>query len=318
MAMIAAIGEHGYSGVTVSDVISRAGVSRRTFYEHYADTQGCFLEIYDAITAEGLRRVQKAYEQAQGWSERMEAAIRVLFESAIESPDALRLIMVEIAAVGPPGFAHRERVMGQYERFIREGLEREPSEGRLSQLTLRALIGGINRVLYARLYDRHHARLLALVPDLVSWASSYYPSPEPIASGLLICPPSSLRTRTGLVGGRAPGTLSLGSQASDRRGLVPADGKVSPNFVAHNQRERIIDAIANLTTAKGYGGFGVKELPRRRRFRCRPSTSCSPTRRTPSWWPTSSATPRRCRSSNEPTPRSTTGPAACGRRSPRC
>ncbi|HUB36253.1 MAG TPA: TetR/AcrR family transcriptional regulator [Solirubrobacteraceae bacterium] len=260
MAMIGAIGEQGYSGVTVSDVISRAGVSRRTFYEHYADTQGCFLDIYDAITAEGMRRVRRAYEQAQGWSERMEAAIRVLFESAIESPDALRLIMVEIAAVGPVGFVHRERVMDQYARFIRAGLEREPDQGRLSELTLRAVIGGINRVLYARLYDRRHARLLALVPDLVSWASSYHPSPTQIAAGLLICPPSSLRTRTGLVGGRAPGTLSLGSQGGDRRGLVPVDGRVSPNFVAHNQRERILDAVANLTAAKGYGGFGVKEV----------------------------------------------------------
>jgi len=260
MAMIEAVGEKGYGGVTVSDVISRAGVSRRTFYEHYADTQGCFLDIYDAITAEGMRRVQAAYEQARGWSERIEAAIRVLFESAIESPDALRLIMVEIAAVGPAGFAHRERVMSQYERFIREGLEREPDRGRLSQVTLRGVIGGINRVLYARLYDRRHRRLLALVPELVSWAASYHPAPEPIAAGLLICPPSSLRTRTGLVGGRAPGTLSLGSQGGERRGLVPVDGRLSPSFVAHNQRERILDAIANLTTAKGYGGFGVKEV----------------------------------------------------------
>jgi AcrR family transcriptional regulator len=255
-AMIAVIGEKGYSGATVSDVIVRAGVSRKTFYEHFADAQGCFLAIYDAITKEGIRRVQSAYAEAEGWPGRVEAAIRVLFESAIESPDALRLIMIEIAAAGEAGLAHRERVMVQYARFIREGLELAPGRGTVSDLTLRAVIGGVNRVLYARLHDRRHAKLLALVPDLVRWATSYYPAPAPIAAGARA---SGSLARTGLVGGRAPGTLSLGPQARGR-GPMRGEGSPSSSFVVHNQRERIIDAVANLTAAKGYGGLAVKAI----------------------------------------------------------
>jgi AcrR family transcriptional regulator len=255
-ATIAVIGEKGYSGTTVADVIARAGVSRKTFYEHFADVQGCFLAIYEAITKEGISRVQRAYEEAEGWPDRVEAAIRVLFESAIESPDALRLIMIEIAAAGQAGLAQRERVMVQYARFIREGLELAPGQGTVSDITLRAVIGGINKVLYARLHDRRHAKLLALVPDLVRWAISYYPAPAPLAADVS---PSGAHTRR-LVGGRAPGTLSLGSQARGRRGPVRGEGSVSSSFIVHNQRERIVDAVANLTAAKGYGGLAVKDI----------------------------------------------------------
>jgi AcrR family transcriptional regulator len=262
-AMVGTVGEKGYAATTVSDVIARAGVSRKTFYEHFADTQGCFLTTYDAITQTGLRRVQDAYEQAEGWPDRVGAAIEVLFEAAIESPDALRLAMIEVVAAGPAGIARRERVMAQYAQFMGDGLEFAPGMGMARDLTLRAVIGGINKVLYARLYDRRgrrHSKLLALIPDLVRWTASYYPAPATITAAGPANPPSSLRTRTGLVGGRAPGTLSLDFRAGARRGLTRGERNVSPSFVVHNQRERILDAVANLTAAKGYGGLAVKEI----------------------------------------------------------
>ena len=62
------------------------------------------------------------------------------------------------------------------------------------------------------------------------------------------------------VGGRAPGTLSLGSRAIERRGLPRGEGNVSRSFVVHNQRERILDALANLAAAKGYGATTIPEI----------------------------------------------------------
>jgi AcrR family transcriptional regulator len=62
------------------------------------------------------------------------------------------------------------------------------------------------------------------------------------------------------VGGRAPGTLSLGSRVIERRGLPRGDGNVSRSFVVHNQRERILDALANLSAAKGYGATTIPEI----------------------------------------------------------
>jgi AcrR family transcriptional regulator len=62
------------------------------------------------------------------------------------------------------------------------------------------------------------------------------------------------------VGGRAPGTLSLSSRAIERRGLPRGEGNVSRSFVVHNQRERILDALANVSAAKGYGATTIPEI----------------------------------------------------------
>ena len=51
-AMAEAVAEQGYPSVSVAEVVSRAGVSRATFYEQFTDKQACFLAAFD--TAVGL------------------------------------------------------------------------------------------------------------------------------------------------------------------------------------------------------------------------------------------------------------------------
>jgi AcrR family transcriptional regulator len=64
------------------------------------------------------------------------------------------------------------------------------------------------------------------------------------------------------LGGRAPGTLAPHARISNRRGLPRGDQNVSRNYVTHNQRERIMDAVANLTAAHGYAGLSVDAIVR--------------------------------------------------------
>src|ERR1700676_4290834 len=47
-AIAEAVAEHGFARATVADVIRRAGVSRETFYEQFADKEDCFLAALDA------------------------------------------------------------------------------------------------------------------------------------------------------------------------------------------------------------------------------------------------------------------------------
>src|SRR5215218_6805837 len=46
-AMAQVVAEKGYGAATVADVIERAGVSRKTFYEHFRDKEACFLAAFD-------------------------------------------------------------------------------------------------------------------------------------------------------------------------------------------------------------------------------------------------------------------------------
>lgn len=45
--MAEAVAQKGYGATTVADVLERARVSRRSFYELYRDKEDCFLCLYD-------------------------------------------------------------------------------------------------------------------------------------------------------------------------------------------------------------------------------------------------------------------------------
>jgi len=53
-AICQAVAEKGYARTAVADVIERAGVSRETFYEHFADKEECFLAAYE-LASDTLR-----------------------------------------------------------------------------------------------------------------------------------------------------------------------------------------------------------------------------------------------------------------------
>jgi AcrR family transcriptional regulator len=260
LAMVDAVGENGYRQTTVAHVTARARLSRKTFYEHFSNKQECFLTTYDQVMARAVRRMERAYQEAEGWPDRVEAAIRALFEAAIENPGAVRLVLLEVNALGAAGFERRERSIGHYERFIRDALEMAPGKGSFSDPVLKAVIGGLNRVLYRRVLAGERAELLALIPDLVDWFTSYYPTPA-----VMLAKPtnrnSKHRTEPALSeGGRAPGTLAPHARLTRRRGLPSGDQNVSRSFVVHSQRERILDAVANLTAAHGYAELKVEDI----------------------------------------------------------
>jgi AcrR family transcriptional regulator len=262
LAMIDAIAQDGYRATRVADVIARAGVSRKTFYEHFENKQECLLVTYDLIVAEATRRIENAHRGADGWPDRVEAGIRALFDAAIDNPGALRLSLLEIAAVGPAGIERREKSIARFEEFIRYALELAPEEGSVSEVALKAIVGGLNRVLYRRVLRADRNELHALIPDLTAWATSYYPAPaailaEPVALS------SEQRAAIALRAGRAPGTLAPHPLLGGRRGLARGDQNVSKSYVVQNQRERILDAATNLTARDGYAQLKVEEIAER-------------------------------------------------------
>jgi AcrR family transcriptional regulator len=260
-AMIDVVAEKGYAASTIVDIAARAGVSRNSFYAQFSNKQECFLATYDAIMAEGMRRVQSAYHQAEGWPGRVEAAIIALFEGAIESPAAICLSLVEIAAAGAAGIERRERAMIQFAQFIRDGLELAPGSGTLPDPVLRASVGGLNRILYTRIRANQTATLLELVPDLVAWATAYYPAPTAILSSARADHPSTTHgPYTVITGGRAPGTLFPRALSGGRGGFARGVKNFSRGFVVHSQRERILDAVTNLTAAEGFTGLTVEAI----------------------------------------------------------
>src|SRR5687768_12206877 len=75
-AMGEAVTEKGYAQVTIADIARHARVSKRTFYEHFADKEECFLAAYANLSEQMLERIATAAWEQSDVDERLDVAIR--------------------------------------------------------------------------------------------------------------------------------------------------------------------------------------------------------------------------------------------------
>ena len=151
-ALAEAIGDKGYAGTTIADVVAAARVSKRTFYEHFADKEECLLALY-AYACEQLMEVLRASGAVDGlsWRERVRRSAYSYLAAIEEAPAITRAVLVEMQAAGPRAFALRRRTQERFAEVLRELVEQarvgEPEVRPLSPALALAIVGGINELL---------------------------------------------------------------------------------------------------------------------------------------------------------------------------
>jgi AcrR family transcriptional regulator len=263
-AMVECVDEHGYVQTTISELVARARVSRRSFYERFPDKDACLVGAYDTIVRRLLRRLRDGQMSASPeWSAQLEAFLRTLFQAAGDRPDAARLVCVELAAAGPVGVRRWAEGAQLLQEYLIGGFAGAPGPGTLPEPVARAIVGGLRRILYTRVHGARSGRALqaelaGLIPDLLGWIACYYPSPRGLPQRS--APLRGSGGEAARIGGRAPGTLTPPPPAVGTRGLPRGAPHQPRRYGLHNQRERIFDAIANLTAAKGYPATSLSDI----------------------------------------------------------
>jgi AcrR family transcriptional regulator len=118
-AMASAVAERGYAAATVADVIARAGVSRKTFYEQFENKEACFLAAYDAGVEAMLDAIDEAIRAAApgGPLTIARAGTARYLSTLAANPAFARTFLVEVLAAGPRALDRRSRV---HERFAEQ------------------------------------------------------------------------------------------------------------------------------------------------------------------------------------------------------
>jgi AcrR family transcriptional regulator len=171
-AMMEVAVELGAPGATVARVVARAGVSRRTFYELFADREECFLAALDAGLERIVSRVVPAYWQERRWRERIRAALVELLLVLDRDRMLASLVIVQTLAAGSEALERRARVLLPVIAAIEQGADGKGDpqlSPEVSRLTAEGVVGAVLSVLHTRLLeDLTDRSLCELVNPLMS------------------------------------------------------------------------------------------------------------------------------------------------------
>jgi AcrR family transcriptional regulator len=141
----------GASSVTVARVIARARVSRRLFYELFADIEDCFLATFDWAVEQSRAVAVEAYSAEQGWREGIRAGLAGLLRFFDEQPLLAQLCIVHAAGGGPRVLERRSQVMAELCAVVDRG-RAEASGARVpGPVVAEGVVGAVLAVLYTRL-----------------------------------------------------------------------------------------------------------------------------------------------------------------------
>jgi len=252
-ALIELIAQKGYQAVRIIDLARLAHVSQPTFYRLYTDKEDLFLSAYDEIAQRTATIAIKAYGIDAPARERLLAAMRAFAELAMAEPEGTSLLLLGAFGAGAKANERRRSSLEALEAGIRVSRD-GASDNAASDLTVKAILGGIREVTTARLRAGRESELPALADELTAWAAAY-----PRRAPAELAAPGATRRD-----GSAPSAVLASERARRAEGRLPSGRSDLPRqFIVKSQRERIVDATAAIVAEKGLAGLTVPEIARR-------------------------------------------------------
>jgi len=112
-AAAAVFAERGYAEGSAEAISRAAGMSKATFYEHFANKEECILVLFDEAATELMRAMAAAGETGPfaTFEERVEAGARAFLQTLSEYPESAQTLLVEIIGAGPRAAARRDAIL---------------------------------------------------------------------------------------------------------------------------------------------------------------------------------------------------------------
>jgi AcrR family transcriptional regulator len=173
-ALVDTVAERGYNATTVAHITKAASVSRRTFYEHFADKEACFLAAYEMVAGHIRDSMQVAAEAFEEWPQKVRAALGTMLSFLAGEPELARVCMIEpVAAGGEIAAKHRASMQGFVE-ILKAGRPEHSGERPLPEATEATLVGGIVSLIVREINAGRTEQLESLLPDLVELTLAPY------------------------------------------------------------------------------------------------------------------------------------------------
>jgi AcrR family transcriptional regulator len=189
-AMIEAVAANGYGRTSVKQVVTLAGVSRRAFYEQFANKEECFLATLELIAGQAMDGIAASYRAAEGTlEERLAAALSTFAEVVRLNPKGARLMLVDAPSAGPAGWERLTETLTVFEQRLAGSFSAAPDAAPLPEPVARAIVGGLRRATFVRLLEGRTDEMPGLVGDMLSWTLVFKTAgPSPLGARLRAVP----------------------------------------------------------------------------------------------------------------------------------
>lgn len=165
-AMVAAVAENNYGATTIAAIIKAAGLSRKTFYQHFKNKEECFEAAYEASLAYLRAGIAAGTESDEDWGRSVRARLQRLLEMLAAEPDLAGFVLIAPTGAGDAIAGRHHEAMRELVGQLVEGAPGKVAEGQPPGTREQALAGGISRLVVRRLGAGEAEKLPELLPAL--------------------------------------------------------------------------------------------------------------------------------------------------------
>ncbi len=159
-AAVRACDELGYANTSVADIVTRSGISRRTFYEMFSSREECFVAALEQTLGVIERELAAASFAGLAWRERVRTGLAAMLAFFDREPALARLCVVHTLAGGSSVLARREQIVAVLVGEIDRGRLEGSRSASATEMTAEGVVGAVFAIIYARLLQRQQRRPL--------------------------------------------------------------------------------------------------------------------------------------------------------------
>ncbi|MCB0862898.1 MAG: TetR/AcrR family transcriptional regulator [Solirubrobacterales bacterium] len=172
-AMLELVAENGYQPTSVPDVVTRARVSRSSFYQEFDGKLDCFLALCDEYSRGMIDEVLEAAGDLadRPWREVIEGGMNAYLCWWRDRPEFARAFLVELPTVGTVGLEYRIDLLRPFEDLF-AGLARymratDRNLSPLPKLAPRSVVRGTTELIAEEVRRGRVGKLPEMTGDLV-------------------------------------------------------------------------------------------------------------------------------------------------------
>lgn len=164
--------ETGWADATVEAIVTRAGMSRRTFYEHFGDLRDCLATFHQRATRRAFKAVEMAVQGGDAKpNERLRMGVTGFLGGIAMFPHVARVIFRVVRAAGPEFEEAHEQMMARFAKLVYEGVASAHAQGRTQlppdEIRVFALVSAMEAVAMRYVMRGEESKALEAAPVLI-------------------------------------------------------------------------------------------------------------------------------------------------------